>query len=319
MRIVSWSFLITSVTGCFAMVMRSTGDVKTPTFIGFLALLLNTFLTYGLIFGEFWLPELSINGVAVATVISRALELATLLIVIYVRKSPVAASLRELTDFDFPFVKRVIVPMFPVILNELFWSLGITTYTAIYGRMGTESFAAVNIVSSIEQVAFVVFIGISNATSVLVGNRIGADKEEEAYLYAGRSLGLGAVGGMLMGILLQALKWPILSLFKVSPEVIQNAALILNVTSLFLWIRINNMTTVVGILRAGGDTRFSLFLDGIIIWIVGVPLTFIGANIFHLPVYWVAVCVMSEEVTKWVLGMRRYFSRKWINNLARIA
>jgi putative MATE family efflux protein len=318
MRIFSWSFLITSITGSFAMVMRSTGDVKTPTFIGTLALALNTLLSWALIFGKLGLPELSINGAAVATVISRALELVALLIVIYARKSPVAASLRELTDFDFPFVKRVIVPMFPVILNELFWSLGITTYTAIYGNMGTESFAAVSIVSSIEQVAFVIFIGISNATSVLVGNRIGAGMEEEAYVYAGRSLGLGAAGGIVMGLLLQILKWPILSLFKVSPEVIENAALILNVASVFMWVRINNMITVVGILRAGGDTKFSLFLDGIIIWIVGVPLTYLGANVFHLPVYWVAVCVMSEEVTKSALGIRRYFSRKWINNLARV-
>jgi Na+-driven multidrug efflux pump len=75
------------------------------------------------------------------------------------------------------------------------------------------------------------------------------------------------------------------------------------------------MTTVVGILRAGGDTRFSLFLDGLIIWIVGVPMAYLGAFVWHLPVYLVYLCAMSEEATKWILGMHRYFSRKWINNL----
>jgi Na+-driven multidrug efflux pump len=75
------------------------------------------------------------------------------------------------------------------------------------------------------------------------------------------------------------------------------------------------MTTVVGILRAGGDTRFSLFLDGIIIWIVGVPMAYLGAFVFHWPVYLVYLCAMSEEATKWVLGIQRYLSRKWINNL----
>jgi putative MATE family efflux protein len=316
MRIFSWSFLITAITSCYAMVMRSTGDVKTPTFIGTAALAVNTFLSYALIFGKFGLPELSINGAAVALLIARTLECATLLFVIYARKAPVAASLRELTNFDAAFVGRIIRPLLPVILNELFWSLGVTAYSAIYGRMSTDAIATINIVSSIEQVAFVIFIGISNATSVLVGNRIGAGREEEAYLYAGRSLGLGVAGGIAMGVLLQFLKAPILSLFNVSPEVIQNAGYVMNVVSLFLWIRVNNMTTVVGILRAGGDTKYSLFLDGIIIWIVGVPLTAFGAFALHLPVYWVAVCVMSEEVTKWVLGIRRYFSRKWINNLA---
>lgn len=319
MRIFSWSFLLSSITSCYAMVMRSTGDVKTPTFIGAGALLLNTVLSWALIFGELGLPELSINGAAVAAVISRTLECAALLYFVYKYKSPVAASLRELTDLNTAFMSRILKPMFPVILNELFWSLGITAYSVIYGRMGTEALAAVNIISSVEQVAFVVFIGISNATSVLVGNRIGAGNEEEAFVYAGRSLGLGAVGGMLMGVLLQLLKWPILSLFNVSPEVLANASLVMNVASIFLWVRVNNMTIVVGILRAGGDTKFSLFVDGIIIWIVGVPLSALGAFVFHLPVYWVAVCVMSEEVAKWFLGVTRYRTRRWINNLAHMS
>ena len=76
------------------------------------------------------------------------------------------------------------------------------------------------------------------------------------------------------------------------------------------------MTIVVGILRAGGDTKFSMFLDGFIIWIVGVPLAALGAFVFHLPVYYVYLLAMSEEITKWILGLYRYRSRKWINNLA---
>ncbi|HEY3474816.1 MAG TPA: MATE family efflux transporter [Anaerolineales bacterium] len=314
-RTFSWTFLFFAVTFSYALVMRSTGNVKVPTAISVGALLISTFLSYSLIFGKFGLPELGIRGAAVAAVIARFLECVTLLTVTYATKSPVAASFRELTGFDRVFFGRVIKPMLPVILNELFWSLGITTYNIIYGRMGTQSYAAMNIVSTIEQVAFVIFIGISNATSVLVGNRIGAGKEDEAYLYAGRSLGIGIVGGLFLGLILQFVKAPILSLYRVSPEVIQNAGHIINVVSFFLWVRVNNMTTVVGILRAGGDTRFSLFLDGIIIWIVGVPMAYIGAFVLHLPVHLVYLCAMSEEATKWILGINRYLSRKWINNL----
>jgi putative MATE family efflux protein len=315
-RLFSWTFLFFGVTFSYALVMRSTGNVKIPTTISVGALLLSTFLSYSLIFGKFGLPELGIQGAALAAVIARALECVTLLAVIYWTKSQVAASLRELTDFNAAFIGRVIRPMLPVILNELLWSLGITSYNIIYGRMGTASYAAINIVSTIEQVAFVLFIGISNATSVLVGNNIGAGREDRAYTYAGRSLGLGIVGGMLMGVILQLVKEPVLSLYNVSPEVIRNAGYLLNVVSLFLWIRVNNMTMVVGILRAGGDTRFSLFLDGIIIWLVGVPMAYIGATVLDFPVYFVYLCAMSEEATKWVLGINRYFSRKWINNLA---
>ena len=314
-RTFSWTFLFFAITFSYALVMRSTGNVITPTMIGVGALFISTVLSYSLIFGKFGLPELGVQGAAVAAVIARFLECVTLLIITYRTKSPVAASLRELIGFDRVFLGRVIKPMLPVILNELFWSLGITTYNIIYGRMGTQSYAAINIVSTIEQVAFVVFIGISNATSVLVGNRIGAGKEEEAYRYAGRSLGMGIVGGLFLGLVLQIVKTPILSAYKVSPEVIENAGYIINVVTFFLWVRVNNMTTVVGILRAGGDTRFSLFLDGIIIWIVGVPMAYLGAFVWHLPVYLVYLCAMSEEATKWILGIHRYLSRKWINNL----
>jgi putative MATE family efflux protein len=314
-RTFSWTFLFFGITFSYALVMRSTGDVKTPTTISVAALLISTFLSYSLIFGKFSLPELGIQGAAVAAVIARFLECVTLLTVTYTRKSPVAASLRELIGFDRVFFGKVIKPMLPVILNELFWSLGITTYNIIYARMGTQSYAAINIVSTIEQVAFVMFIGVSNATSVLVGNRIGAGHEDEAYLYAGRSLGIGVVGGITLGLILQLVKVPVLSLYNVSPEVIQNASHLINVVTFFLWVRVNNMTTVVGILRAGGDTRFSLFLDGIIIWIVGVPMAYLGAFVLHLPVYLVYLCAMSEEATKWFLGIQRYLSRKWINNL----
>ena len=315
-RVFSWTFLFFAITFSYALVMRSTGDVRTPTTISVGALLLSTFLSYSLIFGKFGFPELGIQGAAIAAVIARALECVTLVSVTYIKKSPVAASLRELTDFDKTFIGKVLKPMLPVILNELFWALGITTYNIIYARMGTASFAAMNIVSTIEQMAFVLFIGISNATSVLVGNRIGAGKEDEAFIYAGRSLGLGFAGGILIGLVLQLIKVPILSLYNVSPDVIENASRVINIITFFLWVRVSNMTIVVGILRAGGDTRFSLFLDGIIIWLVGVPMAYLGANVFHLPVYFVYLCAMSEEATKWVLGMLRYRSRKWINNLA---
>ena len=315
-RTFSWTFIFFAITFSYSFVMRSTGNVKTPSIISVAALILSTFLSYSLILGRFGFPELGIQGAAVAAVIARLLECIALLLTIYAGNSPVAASLRELTDFDAKFFGKVIKPMLPVMLNELLWALGITTYNIIYGRMGTASYAAMNIVNTIEQVAFVLFIGVANATSVLVGNRIGAGKENEAYVYAGRSLGLGIVGGIIIGLLLQLVKGPVLSLYKVSPEVIENAEHVINVITFLLWLRVNNMTIVIGILRAGGDTRFSLFLDGIIIWLVGVPMAYLGANVFHLPVYLVYLCAMSEEVAKWFLGLTRYRSKKWINNLA---
>jgi Na+-driven multidrug efflux pump len=108
----------------------------------------------------------------------------------------------------------------------------------------------------------------------------------------------------------------LLSVYKVSPLVIEYARRVLVILALLLWLRASNMLLFVGIFRAGGDTRFAFFLDGGIIWAVGVPMACLGAFVFRLPVYWVYLMVMTEEALKWSLGMRRLFSRKWIHNLA---
>jgi Na+-driven multidrug efflux pump len=127
---------------------------------------------------------------------------------------------------------------------------------------------------------------------------------------------LGFAGGLIMGLILQLIKAPVLSLFHVSPQVIENASRALIVVGAFIAIRVNNMTIVVGVLRAGGDARFSLFLDGFIIWLVGVPMAALSAFVFDLPVYFVYLFAMSEETAKWILGIQRYRSKKWIHNLA---
>jgi putative MATE family efflux protein len=316
LQIFAWTFVFFAVTFSFALVLRSTGDVTTPTAVSVSALGFSTLLSYGLIFGKFGLPELGVRGAAVSVLIARALECFALLSIIYIKKSPIAAGLRELFQVDIGFLRRILGPVVPVMLNELFWALGITAYNVIYGHMGTDSLAAMNMVAPIDQLALVLFQGVSSATSVLVGNRIGAGHTDEAFRYAGRSLGLGVVSGLIIGFILNLTKSHILALYNVSPEVIEDASRVLTIVSIFLWLRFNNMTIVVGILRAGGDTRFSLVLDGLIIWIVGVPLAFAAAFIFHLPIYFVYLCAMGEEMTKWALGMRRFSSRRWIHDLA---
>ena len=192
---------------------------------------------------------------------------------------------------------------------------GITAYYAIYAHIGTESVAAINILSTIENLAFVFINGISLATAVMVGHQIGKGNEGLAHADAGRSLGLAGVTGLLLGGVAVLVGDQIVALYKVTPEVLENTHRLLMFFGAILWVRSMNVIMVVGVLRSGGDTRFSLFLDGFIIWLVGVPLAALGAFAFHLPVYWVYLLAMTEEVTKCGLGLMRYFSRKWIHNL----
>ncbi len=317
LRWYAWTYFFYAVSLSYSIVLRSIGDVRLPMAISILTLVLNTVLGFGLMFGQWGLPHIGVLGSAWSAVFTRGLECGLILVTTYLKGSPLAASPGELIRVDFTFAGRFFRPVLPVILNETLWSLGTTAYAAIYGNMSTAAITAMSIVNTLDQLALVFFYSLGNATAVMVGNQIGAGREDQAFQTAGRSLGLGALGGVLVGALIALIKLPVLSLYDVPPDILENVSRALVVISLFLWLRIQNSIIVIGVLRAGGDTLFSLFLDGIIIWMVGVPLTALGAFWLQWPVYLVYLCAMSEETAKWCLGMPRFFSRKWIRNLVR--
>ncbi len=316
LRTFSWCYFFFAITFGYVFVLRSTGNVRLPVFASVISLVINAAFTFGLVFGKIGLPELGVNGAAIAIVIARGVECAILLFGIYFKNnSPAAATFSELTFFDWAFAWKIMKPVIPVALNELFWSFGITTYNIIYARMGTESIAAMNIYSTVDNMAFIFFIGIGSATAIIVGNKIGAHDHENAYKYSGRSIGLSMTLGLIIGGIVLLMRNPILSLYNVSPMVLENAYHIMTIAAFAIWLRAANMVIIIGTLRSGGDTIYSLVLDGFVIWLVGVPLAALGAFYFLLPIQWVYFLVLSEEITKFIFGLKRYFSRKWINNL----
>jgi putative MATE family efflux protein len=317
LRIIGISFILYAISFCYSAVLRSIGDVQTPLVVTLTALSMNTLLSYALIFGKLGLPSLGVHGAAIAVLVSRIVECSVLLLLTYHKGSPAAGRLRELFSYNLAFAKRLLKPVLPVIVNETLWSMGTTAYSIVYARISTDAIAAMNIVGSIDQIALVLFSGIGQACAILVGNCIGAGDEEKAFRYAARSEVLGMLGAVGIGSLILAGSNSILSIYNVSPTVIEYAHRVLTILGLLLWLRASNLILFIGIFRSGGDTRFALVLDGLIIWVVGVPLAFAGAFLFHLPVYWVYLLVMSEEITKWLLGVYRFFSRRWIHNLAK--
>ena len=318
LRIFGFSFIFFAISATFSLILRSVGEVRLPVIVSILALALNILLSYLLIFGKLGLPQLGANGAAVSILIARIIECVLLISLTYFYKLPPAARLREMFSFDPAFAGRVLKPVLPVALNEILWSLGITAYQVIYAHIGTNQVAAVNIATTITDLAVVAFLGIGNATAILVGNMIGAGNNEASQIYAGRSLVISAFGGLLIGLIVLVISPYILDLYKVSPIVIEYSKALILVSCSFLWLRMMNLIQFLGVFRAGGDTRFALVLDGFIIWLVGVPLTAIGAFVFDLPIYLVYAITLSEEFVKWAIGLWRYFSKKWIHNLTDI-
>jgi Na+-driven multidrug efflux pump len=219
-------------------------------------------------------------------------------------------------SFDRAFAWRVLKPVLPITAQEIVWALGVTTYNAIYGRMGTDSIAAMGIVGTIDQLGMVAVFSMAAACAVIVGNQIGADALDRAYWFAGWTLRLAMVIGVCVGVLIYLFSPLFLNLYEVSPQVIDNAHRVLNVLACIMWIRASNTILIVGILRSGGDTTFSFFLETGTMWCVGVVMASLGAFVFHLPVYWVYALAALDECTKFVICNWRYYSKRWIHNLA---
>lgn len=315
LRIVGSVYMLTAVTFAFSSVLRSTGYVRVPMVISISALSLKTILNYGLIFGNFGLPAMGVEGAAIATVIARLVELVGMVSITYWKKLPAAAKISDLISFNRDFLKRVLKTSLPVLANEMLWSFGITTYNMVYGRIGTEAIAAMNIAASIENLAFVIFIGVSEATGIMVGNRIGAGEESRAYTFGRKSIVISTIGAMLIGMAIVLNLDIILSLYKLSDLSRANAHNILTVMGFVFWVRISNLVTIVGVLRAGGDTRFSMLLDAGTVWLVGVPLALVCGLVLRLPIHLVYLIIAMEELVKYFLALRRFFSRRWVNNL----
>ncbi len=317
LRIVGWSYVPLAITTSYAVALRSTGNVRVPVSISIAALTFGAGLSYVLIFGAFGAPAFGVLGSAVSIVLARALECVVLLTIVYARGSVVAARPREMWAFDKPFLGHVLRAVLPVTLNEIVWSVGISTYSAIYGRIGTEALAAVNIATAIEAVAFVPFIGLAGGGAVLIGNAIGADKETHALRYARRLLQIALGAGVLIGAMILVSANALLNLYNVDATTRGYAQQILMVMACGLWLKGTNSLYIVGILRAGGDVRASALIDVGPLWLVGIPLASVAAFGLGLPVPWVYLATYSDEVGKGVLATWRMFSQQWIKNLAR--
>lgn len=313
--IVAMSYPMTAITNCYISLLRAVNAVKAPVIISIFSIGINIILNYALIFGHFGAPALGVQGAAIATVVARTIECLSILIVVYSKKGPAAAKIKEMICFDKNFIKTYFITVSPVIANEFMWGLGVTMYSLVYGRMGDEAVAAITITQNVEQICVVIFQGLSAATAVMLGNELGAGKLKEAEIHSKYFIILQFILTIIMGMVCFIIKEPLITLFSVEENIAYDISRCLIAFILYLPFRMFNLVNIVGILRSGGDTKASLMLDVTGVWCVGIPMAFIGGMLLELPIYYVYAMVTFEEAYKFVLGMRRYKQKKWCRNL----
>ena len=203
------------------------------------------------------------------------------------------------------------------VVNEFIWGLGTSLYSFVYGRMGTDTVAAVSISATIENLMCIFMFGMGNAGVVMIGNKIGEGDIETGKDYSSRFSVMSWVLGIIMCFAIIAIAPVALNVFNVDAAVRNTAFIILvNIGFMFI-IRSYVFTNLVGSLRSGGDTRFCLLLDFMGVWGISLPLLIIFGLVLKIPIEYTYITLAVEQIIKTVLISRRLKSGKWIKNLVK--
>ncbi len=316
LSIAAFTYIPVSIAYVYTYTSRSVHRTKLPMVASIIALSINTFLNYLLINGNWGAPELGVRGAAIATLTARIIELALLITIIYKSKDhPLAGHIREFFNFTKSMFVKVVKTAIPVIINESAWSIGVSVYFIAYGFLGTAAIAAAQVSLTISDLIWAFLIGMGNATAVIVGNKIGEGKLDDAYTIAKKLVKMEFIVSFFLAIFYTVIGYGIVGWFGLSQETMQLAIKCIFVNAAFIPIRLLGFVYIVGILRSGGDTKYCMFLDLSMVWLMGIPLAFFTVLVLKLPIYWAMCIVLTEEIMKVIIAARRFKSKKWINIL----
>ncbi|MDC7223996.1 MAG: MATE family efflux transporter [Spirochaetales bacterium] len=316
LRITSVGYLFTAMTIITSGILRSTGIAKIPLLVSSGAISLNALFNYLLIFGKMGFPRLGTAGAALATTLARILEMTVLLIIVYGKSYPAAFRPRQMGALTGDFLKKYFHRLSPVVLNEIGWAGGMTMFTLVYGHIGTDVLAGFNITNTIIQFAFVFFAGTGNASAAILGNMIGRNVPREDLQRCSRKLlYLSPLLGLLFAGIIVLIAPYVPLLFKVSPEVRRLVTHFMYIVSPIILVKVSNIHIIVGILRSGGDTHMCAVLELIPLWFIAIPVMAFTGLVLHWNPLLVYLVSMSEEFLKYVFGLARVFSGKWIHNV----
>lgn len=315
LSIVGLSYPFTAISNIYISSIRAMGEVKLPIITSFFTIIINIFLNYVFIFGKFGMPMMGVAGAGLATVIARIVEMTLLLILLKIIKHPTVYSISDMFVYPKDLIMQFSKTSIPTILNEFFWGLGITLYSVAYGRIGTKAVAAITIASTLQDILQVGATGLAASTVVILGYELGAGNLKKAKTYGTYFHILTIIVGSIISLITILVRKPFISLYSISPEVYNDVMLCLLVFAVYFPFKAMSIVNIVGILRSGGDTLVCFLLDLSGVWLIGIPLAFLGAFVWHLPIYSVYALVMVEEVYKVFVGYARYKQYKWLRNL----
>lgn len=317
MKIVAFMGIFSAFNQITCTALRATERVNPPLFTSIAAVIVNTALNYILIYGKLGFPAMGIRGAALATLISTAFQSVLLFVVLKTSKEIFNDPLKDFFRLDSAFIRRFSLVCLPVVFNEAMWAIGTNIYSMVFARQGSEAYAGYTIFSSVEQVAFVFFVGICHACSIMTGKTIGEGNESGAYKLAKKFVIMTPITGVATGIVLALVREPLLSLLEIETRGAFEIASTL-ILLYCLWLPVRNIpyTLIVGTFRAGGDTKIGIVYDCLSLYVLSVPVVVILGLVIKVDfVYLIMAMYLCEDIPKTLMSLYRFRSKKWIRNL----
>jgi putative MATE family efflux protein len=309
--------LLTQVIVIYEASLRALGNTTMPLVAGVIAAVVNITLNYALIFGHWGFPALGVAGAAWATLAARILQLAFMLGWLYFTKHGFALGFAQLRGgIDKEHILRYSAFALPLVANYAIWAVGNSTYHVVTGFAGTEALAVMGVIVPLESAFFALFVGLANASAVLVGRALGANSPDEAWRlhrFFDR-LTIGLV--IFFSLALWFMRPFILRVFDQLDE--KSTLLLMNTLGVFcvlVWLKILNMMRIIGVLRAGGDNRFCLITDTIVMWAVGLPIYALAVFMGNFSFVILYGLMFLEDALKFIPVIKRIGKRKLVKNL----
>ena len=312
LRVIGISYVFSGIAQTFLAIMKNCGAVNMSTLINGVMVILNIVLNAVFIFGLSGFPKMGIKGAALATVLATVVQFLWSVGYVLCRIRAVKFSLRSCEKKLFGRFWQKAVPL---LINNLAWGIGFSMYSVIMGHLGTDAVAANGIANISKNLVVCFCLGLGNAGSIIVGNRLGADRLKEAKEAGGTLTRTAIIAGIVSGLVLIALSPFITKMVDLTPTARGYLQKMLLISSYYIAGKSVNCMTIGGIFAAGGDSKFGMLCDSVTLWCITVPLGCICAFILKLPVMVVYFVLNLDEIIKLPVVYKHYKKYKWIKNL----
>ena len=312
LRVIGISYVFSGIAQTFLAIMKNCGAVNMSTLINGVMVILNIALNAVFIFGLSGFPKMGIKGAALATVLATVVQFLWSVGYVLCRIRAVKFSLRSCEKKLFGRFWQKAVPL---LINNLAWGIGFSMYSVIMGHLGTDAVAANGIANISKNLVVCFCLGLGNAGSIIVGNRLGADRLQEAKEVGETLTKTAIIAGIVSGLVLIALSPFITKMVDLTPTARGYLQKMLLISSYYIAGKSVNCMTIGGVFAAGGDSKFGMLCDSVTLWCIIVPLGCICAFILKLPVMVVYFVLNLDEIIKLPVVYKHYKKYKWIKNL----